>query len=152
MGGVIWRGLLMAVCVAGCGGEANTGETHRAALTDSLGRHAEEMLATLRRMDVSRVIAMYGRTEAFVHVDIGQEVPWQRLEPQMRQYFAAAKENDVRWLRPPKVLVMGENAAVVWGAHRVRSGSDSHDGVWTGALERIGGEWRIVHSHSSDVD
>jgi hypothetical protein len=151
MGDVVRRGLLVVVCVAGCGGEANMGEIHRAALTDSLGRHAEEMLATLRRMDAPGLAAMYGRTETFVHADNGKEIPWSLLEPQMRQYLAAATENDVRWLRPPKVLVLGENAAVIWGVHRVRSDGDSHDGVWTGVLERIGGEWRIVHSHSSDV-
>jgi ketosteroid isomerase-like protein len=109
------------------------------------------MAELLRVRDADGVIALYGDTARFVHVDNGEIVPWSRLAPMMRTFFATARENPITVVGEPGVVVMGRDHAVVVVVHRAqRQGEAPHEGVWTGVLHRDGGKWRIVHSHSSD--
>jgi hypothetical protein len=41
------------------------------------------------------VIALYGNTSQFVHVDNGEVVPWSRLSEMMTSYFATVTSNPV---------------------------------------------------------
>jgi hypothetical protein len=125
----------------------------RAALGDSLQHFAERMFELARARDLEGTLGLYGRRESFVHIDDGRPIEWPTLEAGMRRTFAQLPRNDIRWVEPPRIIVLGRDAAVVVGLHRFGGGAGvpAHDGMWTGVLERIGGAWKIVHSHSTDA-
>ena len=135
------------------GGSGELSAAHRAALGDSLAALAEQMLARARAMDVEGTVASYSGRPDFTHVDNGVLLEWPDLEAGVRSSFAEMEANDIRWVEPPRILLLDENVAVIVGLHRFGGGGSiaAHDGLWTGVLERIEGTWKIVHSHSSDV-
>jgi ketosteroid isomerase-like protein len=131
---------------------------HEPGLADTLVQFARDMVAAVRARDVARTVSFYGRPGEFVHIENGQVVRWRDLEQQMRSFMGSIKENRLEWVGAPRVLVLSRDAAVVFGRHSF-SGIDGrgkairpHDGEWTGVLQRIGGRWKVVHSHSSDAD
>lgn len=120
---------------------------------DDLEELVQKVLRDLRNRDADAALAIYGRQEEYVHIDNGRVVPWAQLEPQVRQYLANAKKNELYWVGTPNILRLGRDAAVVYGTHRFEGdGSrESHQGEWTGVFQRIEGQWKLVHSHSSDA-
>jgi ketosteroid isomerase-like protein len=122
------------------------------ALSDSLRGFVLRMGDLLRARNAAEVIALYGDTTRFVHVENGTLMPWAQLAPLMRTFFAAAKSNPLTILGEPGVTVIDRNTAVVWAAHRfdASEGRPTHEGVWSAVLRRSAGGWKIVHSHSSD--
>ena len=107
---------------------------------------------SLRARNADAVIALYGDTTHFVHVENGVTIPWAQLARSMRTFFATATSNRVRVIGEPDVAIIDRNAAVVVVTHTtdVQTGRAVHEGVWTGVLRRESGGWRIIHSHSSD--
>jgi len=147
--------LIAVVCLAAIAG-AQPPAAQEATLAE-LRRHAQAMLATLRALDVDGALALYDQSPTFRHVDNGKVTAWPELERQMRQFLTTAKENHLRWEGEPTIILLGNDAAVVFGLHQFSGVTADgtvippHTGVWTGVLRRIGGKWKIVHSHSSDA-
>jgi hypothetical protein len=133
----------------GAGGAAHVNQKSSAA---GVLEAAQKMARDLQNRDADSVLALYGRREEFVHIENGKEIPWSALEPQVRMYLGSIKKNDISWVGTPKVLILGPESAVVFGAHRF--GGDQthagHLGEWTGVFQLIDGQWKLVHSHSSD--
>jgi len=123
-------------------------------LADSLRRFAVEMVQRLRDRDVDGVIALYGDTLHFVHVDGGQVIPWSVLALSMRGYLSTATSNPLSLVGEPGVTIIDADNAVVYARHRFEGvpGHPPHEGVWSGVLHRFREGWRIVHSHSSDTE
>lgn len=121
-------------------------------VADSLRAWAVQMGALLRARSVDAVIALYGDTAHFVHIDNGAIIPWSQLSPMMRTYLGSAAENPISVVGEPGVVLINRNTAVVYVMHHVDStaGRPGHDGVWTGVLHRDRTGWKIVHSHSAD--
>jgi ketosteroid isomerase-like protein len=117
-----------------------------------LQEQVQRVLRDLRNRDAEAALGIYGRRAEYVHIDNGKVVPWAQLEPQVRQYLANVKKNELYWVGTPKILKLEPNAAVVYGTHRFEGDGtrESHRGEWTGVFQRINGRWKLVHSHSSD--
>ena len=129
-------------------------EQQRQEITVALQEVVLGMLSSLRQRNAAAALDMYGRHQEFVHIDNGNIVRWQQLESQMRDYLQNAQSNEIYWTGRPNVLVLNEDAAIVYGRHTMRSSDtsqDAHEGEWSGVFQRIDGKWRIVHSHSSDA-
>src|SRR5262249_18708866 len=111
------------------------------------------MMENARKLDANAVLSAYGRHEEYVHIEDGREIPWAQFSEGIRQYLETVKQNDIRWIGEPKVLIIGRDAAVVYGAHRFNdpTGQHSHSGEWSGVFQKIDGQWMLVHSHSSDT-
>jgi len=126
----------------------------RQALADSLADQVLEMLQQLRNRDADAVLAAYGRPDEFVHIDNGNVVPWLELEREVRAYLQSVESNELYWEGTPSVVVLDANAAVVYGTHSFHHNEggtrEAHQGEWTGVFQRIDGQWKLVHSHSSD--
>jgi ketosteroid isomerase-like protein len=121
-------------------------------LADSVRAFAVNMGALLRAKNTDAVIALYGDTTHFVHVEDGVVMPWSELARSMRTFFAAPTPNEVRLIGEPGVTMIDRNTAVLYVTHgsNATAGRPAHVGVWTGVLRRGADGWRIVHSHSSD--
>ena len=121
-------------------------------VADSIRSFAFRMVGLLRARDTEGVLALYGDRSTFVHVEDGVARTWPELERGIRQYFARVTENPISVVGKPGVVLLGPDAAVLYVVHRLedRPGAPGHEGIWTGVLRREGGDWRIVHSHSSD--
>ncbi len=163
LGGPVNRYLVMAIGFAGASPCVSSVATQapppplpalRATgpLADSLRALAVEMVRRLRALDAPRVIALYGDTVHFVHVDEGTVIPWSALAQSMRTYFATATSNPLAIVGEPGVTLIDANNAVLYVTHRFEGMGDhpAHDGVWTGVVHRFRDGWKIVHSHSSD--
>jgi len=122
------------------------------ALADSVRSFTLHMLELLRDRRANAVIALYGDTTHFVHVENGTVIPWSQLAPMVRTFLTTAKSNPVTAVGEPGVLMIDRNTAIVWAPHRFEAseGRPGHEGVWTGVLVRGRGGWKVVHSHSSD--
>lgn len=121
-------------------------------LADSLRAAAHQMVDLLRNRDAGGVIALYGDTLHFVHVEDGNIIPWSRLAAMMRSYLDSVTSNPLSVVGEPGVTIIDADNAVLYVTHRFEGGQDreSHVGVWTGVLHRFADGWKIVHSHSSD--
>ena len=119
---------------------------------DNARAFAVRMVSLLRARDAAAVVALYGDTTHYVHVENGVVIPWSQLSQMMRTYLATATSNPLRIIGEPGVTVIDANTAVVYVTHHFDplEGRPAHDGVWTGVLHRDGGAWKVVHSHSSD--
>jgi ketosteroid isomerase-like protein len=118
---------------------------------------AEEMVAAVRARDPERVVSFYD-SASFVHYEDGAVVSWAELEPQMRAFIGSASRLDLSWTGVPTVVLLGPDAALVYGIHRfegmLNDGTTlpSHTGTWSGVLRRNGGTWKLIHSHSSEPE
>ena len=121
-------------------------------LADSLRAAAHRMIDLLRDRDTSGLIALYGDTLHFVHVEDGNIIPWPQLSTMMRSYLATVTSNPMSVIGEPGVTLIDQNTAVLYVTHRFEGsqGRDAHEGVWTGVLRRFAAGWKIIHSHSSD--
>jgi ketosteroid isomerase-like protein len=120
-------------------------------------RLAERMLEDVRNRDPEAVIAHYDGGPAFVHIENGVAHTWPELQEQMRTFMPAMRENNLRWIGTPSVVLLSQDAAIIHGRHRFM-GVDAagtavppHDGYWTGVMRRTPAGWKIAHSHSSDL-
>jgi ketosteroid isomerase-like protein len=149
----VLRLLTVVVCSLSTSLGAQAAPPQSDALVDSLRSFAMSIGDALRTRDGKRVLAMYGDTARFVHVENGRVIPWVQLSAMMREFFATAKTNPVSIRGTPGVQLLDRNTAVVYLTHHVDAaeGRPAHDGVWTGVLRREQRGWRIVHSHSSDT-
>jgi ketosteroid isomerase-like protein len=126
-----------------------------AQLRAEVAQVAEEMVAAVRARDPDRVVSFYDRS-SFVHYEDGAVVSWAELEPQMRTFMGSASRLDLSWTGAPTVVLLGPDAALVYGIHRfegvLQDGTalPSHTGTWSGVLRRSGGTWKLIHSHSSE--
>jgi hypothetical protein len=123
------------------------------ALADSLREFGLRMGRLLAAKDANGVVALYGDTTHFVHVEDGVITPWPELSRMMRAYLTTVKTNPVTAVGEPGVVLLDSNNAVLYIRHRfdgIAGGRAAHDGVWTGVLHRTGAGWKIIHSHSSD--
>lgn len=121
-------------------------------VADSLRAIALRMIEHLRNRDTPSLIALYGDTMRFVHVEEGTIIPWSELSPMMRSYLASVSSNPVIVIGEPGVTLIDDRNAVLYVTHRFEGGSgrDSHEGVWSGVMHRFADGWKVVHSHSSD--
>lgn len=121
-------------------------------VADSLRATALRMIEYLRDRDVRSLIAMYGDTLHFVHVEDGTAIPWSELSPMMRNYLSSVTSNPIVAIGEPGVTLIDDRNAVVYVRHRFEGGSgrEAHDGVWSGVMHRFADGWKIIHSHSSD--
>jgi ketosteroid isomerase-like protein len=144
----------LAVCSSVASGQSAAASAVRdgTALADTVRTFVARMVQLLRDRDANAVIALYGDTTRFVHVDNGVVIPWAQLSRTMREYFANATTNPISLRGEPGVMILDRNHAVAYATHHMDAarGRPPHDGVWTGVLRRERTGWRIVHSHSSD--
>lgn len=124
----------------------------REALADSLRDFAHQMADLLRDRDGPRVVALYGDTLHFVHVEDGNIIPWSQLSPMMRRHLETTTSNPLTVVGDPGVTIVDLDNAVVYVVHRFEGATDMgpHEGMWSGVLHRFRTGWRIVHSHSSE--
>jgi len=117
-----------------------------------LAQLAQKMARDLRDRNADAVLDIYGRRAEYVHIENGKEIPFAQLEPAVRSYLESVKTNEIYWVGTPTVLMLGSDAAVVYGTHQFAGAGtrEAHRGKWTGVFQRIGGQWKLVHSHSSD--
>ena len=139
----------LLVMLGGSGGQAEGQRTE-------LLRLAERMLEDIRSRNVEAVISHYDAGPDFVHIENGVLRTWRELEAQMREFIPSMRQNNLRWIGTPTVVVISPDSAVIYGRHSF-SGIDAagkalpeHQGFWTGVMRRTGGRWKIAHSHSSD--
>jgi uncharacterized protein (TIGR02246 family) len=145
--------VLLAACSSGADSTDNAQPEDE--LTH-LTRHAHAMLAAIRDRDFDRVASFYDTDGSFVHFENGAQSSWPVLASQIRQFFDAAATIQLHWVGEPHIELLGPDAALVRGVHSfegtLRDGTvmPSHTGVWSGILRRIDGQWKLIHSHSSE--
>ena len=123
------------------------------AMEDTLQQFAIRVERAMQLANADSILTLYGRPDVFVNIEDGEPVPHARMEQEIRDYASDVASSPVRWLERPVVIVLNRDAAVLYGRHRFEGlpGIPAHTGIWTAVLQRIDGQWRIVHAHGSDV-
>lgn len=120
-------------------------------LADSLRAYAVRMGTMFHARDAEGVIALYADSARYVHIDNGIVSTRAQVVQRLRAGASSTAPNPVSFVGEPTVVLLGPDAAVVYYALRIDAvgGRPAREGIWTGALEREAGGWKIVHSHSS---
>jgi hypothetical protein len=151
-----WRfglGLVGSFVLAGSAGAQELTSSHRAALADSLQQFAQRVERAMQRANADSILALYGRPAEFVNIEEGEAESFERMAADIREFTRNVSASPVRWVGRPVIVILSVDAAILYGTHRFEgaAGIPAHTGIWTGVLQRINGQWRIVHSHSSDM-
>jgi ketosteroid isomerase-like protein len=122
-----------------------------AALADSLRSFAVTMGNRFHARDAEGVIAMYGDSATYVHINNGVVASYAQVTRNLRAGFAGPGTNPVWFVGEPRVVLLDANTAVVYYAMRIDAvgGRSAQEGMWTGVLRRGAEGWRIAHSHAS---
>ena len=148
-------GLALLIACSGDAGSADAASEEQ--LSMELAAVAEDMLAAVRAREADRVISYYD-TASFIHFENGHSVSWSELAPQMRSFMGSAARIDLVWLEAPRVVLLGPDAALVHGIHSFEGALQDgtvlpdHTGTWSGVFRRTGGQWKLIHSHSSEAE
>jgi dipeptidyl aminopeptidase/acylaminoacyl peptidase len=104
--------------------------------------------------DADRFVAFYDHSEEFSDVELGRVKTWAEHEGDIRGFFGSARDLSARWVAPPRIVMLGPDAATVAGtaeyAFTTSSGQVYRNAVAsTLVLRRSGDRWRILHAHGS---
>lgn len=147
--------LVSTVLCAACQTTRPFKDADRAALADSLGAFARQMVAEISDHKVDAFIAHHDNVPGFAWASQGDLISLDSMHATMRSYFAGPQGAAIQFaVAEAKAHALSRDAgavtAIITAINRDSTGAEVKTRqAWSIVVERRGGEWKVVQVHES---